>query len=117
MRVKHKALLEKDKGKFGQEYVILGWQDYIAARFLLNNDFLPQGTVLASIGVEKYLKAVLSSQGVVKRGHLDNIEIVELVKQTGVDLLEYINQEFLKFLGTVYQLRVVDQSGDARARL
>ena len=37
----------------------LGYRDYVAARFLLNNHLIIQGLTLASTAVEKYLKALI----------------------------------------------------------
>ena len=37
----------------------LAYRDYIAARFLLNNEFVIQGLTLASTAVEKYLKSII----------------------------------------------------------
>ncbi len=37
----------------------LGFRDYVAARFLINKEFIIQGLTLASTAVEKYLKAII----------------------------------------------------------
>ena len=84
-------------GKIGQGLFILGYRDYIAARFLLTHDFLFQGAMLASTAVEKYLKAVLVSQGLKARGHLDNLEIARAIEKTGVDLLQSVNKKLEAF--------------------
>ena len=39
----------------GLHLMELGYIDYIAARFLLNNDFMQQGITLSSTAVEKYI--------------------------------------------------------------
>lgn len=43
----------------GSALIDLGYRDYIASRFLLNNQFIIQGLTLASTAVEKYLKSLL----------------------------------------------------------
>ena len=48
-----------EKLSTGYSFSELGCRDYIAARFLLNNNHIVQGLTLASIAVEKYLKAII----------------------------------------------------------
>ena len=43
----------------GSSLMDLGYRDYIAARFLLNNKFIIQGLTLASTALEKYLKSLI----------------------------------------------------------
>ena len=54
-----KSITYMEKLFNGYALIDLGYRDYIAARFLLNNHFIVQGLTLASTAVEKYLKAVI----------------------------------------------------------
>ncbi|MDQ3650730.1 MAG: HEPN domain-containing protein [Acidobacteriota bacterium] len=114
---KHKTLTEDEKGKISQSFLHLGFMDYVAARFLLDHGLTIQGIVLASTCVEKYLKAVLASQGISVKKHLGEISVrkrlgdpslLDLLKKVGGDLNTTLNAEFLEYLGKVYQVRYFD---------
>jgi HEPN domain. len=88
-----------------------GYLDYIAARFLLNNDFIIQGATLASSAVEKYLKAVLVlTTGSSKKIHLDRFaELKDAFKDSSHnDLLNHLDDIFLEILGKIYRFRYYD---------
>lgn len=90
----------------------LGFNDYIAARHLLNNKFILQGVILASTAIEKYLKASLASKGKVKnemKGHLNNIKkIKNLLRECYTDFTNRIDERFLEILGKAYRTRYYD---------
>ncbi|MBA3715855.1 MAG: HEPN domain-containing protein [Pyrinomonadaceae bacterium] len=109
---KYKTLAEDEKDKISRSFLHLGFNDYVAARFLLDHGLTIQGIVLASTCVEKYLKAVLASQGISKRMHLGEPIFLDLLKKVGGDLNTTLNAEFLEYLGKVYQLRYFDQIKD-----
>jgi hypothetical protein len=97
-------------GKHARNLMILGYRDYIAARFLLNNDFLIQGITFASTAVEKYLKVLLLVAGKKRKLHLENWkEIKNLLHINGIDIFNDLDINFLKLLSKVYKLRYYDK--------
>jgi hypothetical protein len=90
----------------------LGYRDYIASRFLLNNDYILQGTVLASSAVEKYLKAGLALNGKrLNKYHLDNLgQFKSLYSQTPYHMMfDVLDPAFLDILGKAYRYRYYDE--------
>lgn len=53
------SITQTEKFLNGPTLLDLGYRDYIAARFLLNNKFIIQGLTLASTALEKYLKSLI----------------------------------------------------------
>ena len=104
-------MINEDKfDKHAQNLIILGYRDYIAARFLLNNDFLIQGITFASTAVEKYLKVLLLVTGHKRKLHLENWkEIKNLLHLNGIDIFNELDINFLKLLSKVYKLRYYDK--------
>jgi HEPN domain-containing protein len=88
----------------------LAYNDYIAARFLLNNEYVMQGLTLASSAIEKYLKIILLlSNGSVKRIHLDRFEeLKEMLNQIDYDILSYLDENFILVLSKSYKVRYYD---------
>lgn len=89
-------------------YLRLGFKDYVAARHLLLDGFLLQGTILGSTAVEKYLKAVLWALGEQPRGHLDQPRLQRHIKDCLPRMYGEFNQDFFDLLGRVYKLRYSD---------
>ncbi len=90
----------------------LGYRDYIAARFLLNNEFVIQGLTLASTAVEKYLKAIIELTCKKKERysfHLDRIEELQgLLTKNYRDITQDFDPVFLDILVKVYKIRYYD---------
>ena len=87
------------------------YDDYLASRFLLNNGFALQGATLASTAIEKYLKALLTCQGVsFSRVHLDNLVKLEAAFAATPfhAILTFFDQNFLTVITTVYSFRYLD---------
>jgi hypothetical protein len=97
---------------FTAHLLSLGYRDYIAARFLLQNEFIMQGITLASSSIEKYLKAILAMQGKGKKEmgvHMDKLDKIRaLLKATYTDVTEKIDERFLEILGKAYSIRYYD---------
>lgn len=97
---------------FTNHLLTLGYRDYIAARFLLHNEFIMQGITLASSSIEKYLKAILAMQGKGKKDmgvHMDKLDKIRtLLKTTYIDVTEKIDERFLEILGKAYSIRYYD---------
>lgn len=103
--------INKYQHSLGFSFLTLGYRDYIAARFLLNNNFIIQGVTLASTAFEKYLKAILAISGKPSSGHLNNklSEFKDLLKESYYDITEFFDDRFLKILSNVYKIRYYDK--------
>ncbi|OXG08610.1 hypothetical protein BC749_106319 [Flavobacterium araucananum] len=89
----------------------LAYRDYIAARFLLNNEFILQGLTLASTAVEKYLKSILVYHSTEKKNyryHFDNIEKLKNVLSNIYDIDASFDPVFLSILRKAYKIRYYD---------
>src|SRR5690606_25191579 len=90
----------------------LGFNDYIAARHLINNGYILQGVTLASTAVEKYLKVILVSKGKTKKDigvHLDRIDkLKQQLDECYADFTNKIDERFLEILGKAYKARYYD---------
>lgn len=89
----------------------LAYRDYIAARFLLNNEFVLQGLNLASTSVEKYLKSIIvfhSTENKNYRYHFDNIEKLKNVLSNIYDITAKFDPVFLSVLQKAYKIRYYD---------
>lgn len=86
----------------------LSWadNDYVAARRLLLDKLLVQGTSLTCTALEKYLKAVLASKGkAIPRLHDPH----RLYLETGPDPNLRLDEDFLAMLSKAYELRYPDE--------
>ena len=91
-------------------FISLGYRDYIASRFLLNNGYYFQGLTLASSAVEKYIKAVLALNEKNKKVHLDNLSnLTNILSESYFDFTIYFDKRFMDFLGKAYQIRYYDK--------
>ncbi|MEO9524668.1 hypothetical protein [Marinobacter alexandrii] len=105
----------KNPNKAGKNDVInllsLAHRDYIAARFLLLNDFYLQGLTLSATAVEKYLKVVLAiREGVFTKDHMDKLgNFKGRISRAGINLFDELDPRFLHLLQDVYKLRYYDQ--------
>lgn len=94
-----------------QQFLILGYQDYIASRFLLNNNYVIQGVTLASSAVEKYLKALLIiAGGKIRKVHLDRKEeLHSLFSNTPLrNIFDPLDDTFIHIIGRSYAFRYYD---------
>jgi hypothetical protein len=86
----------------------LAFVDYVAARLLLLNEMPLQGLILASTCVEKYLKAVLATREKMTKTHLDSQDFFGIFRSEGLGVHEYVNENFVRYLGRSYELRYVE---------
>ena len=97
----------------GSTLIDLGYRDYIAARFLLNNEFIIQGLTLASSAVEKYLKALIVFTSKEKERynyHFDNlIKLKTILAKNHQDVTEKFDPIFLSILEKAYKIRYYDK--------
>lgn len=97
----------------GYALIDLGYRDYIAARFLLNNHFIVQGLTLASTAVEKYLKAVIVFNLEEKERynyHFDRFILLKnLLAKVNNDVTEGFDPVFLAILENAFKIRYYDK--------
>lgn len=102
---------KKNKSQDSLSFLGLGHQDYLAARLLLINGLLPQGSVLAATAVEKHLKCIASIKGNRCKGHLE-MNLTNLIENQFPTLYKDLNIDFIKFLRKSYKLRYHDDKTD-----
>ena len=97
----------------GSALVDLGYRDYIAARFLLNNEFIVQGLTLASTAVEKYLKALIvftSKENENYYYHFDRFhKLKAILDKCHFDVTKKFDPVFLSILEKAFQIRYYDK--------
>lgn len=97
----------------GSALVDLGYRDYIASRFLLNNKFIIQGLTLASTAIEKYLKSLIAftSKGDEKYYyHFDNLKkLKSLLEKNYQDVTKKFDPVFLDILEKAFKIRYYDR--------
>lgn len=97
----------------GYSFADLGYRDYIAARFLLNNHLIVQGLTLASTAVEKYLKAVIAFNLQEKEWynyHFDRFEkLKNLLSKVNRDVTEEFDPLFITVLEKAFKIRYYDK--------
>jgi len=92
------------------DFLSAAYDDYLAARVLLNSGLLLQGAIFASTAIEKHLKALLAFSGNVSRGHLKTAHI-NAAKAFDPRLANELNEEFLRLLQRAYRTRYSDTLG------
>lgn len=101
-----------EKQMTASSFADLGYRDYIAARFLLNNEFIIQGTTLASTAIEKYLKALIIFTSKEEKNynyHLDNIiKLKAILEKNHYDITKNFDPVFLNILENAYKIRYYD---------
>jgi len=102
-----------EKLSTGYSFTDLGYRDYIAARFLLNNHYILQGLTLASIAVEKYLKAIIVFN-LQKREwynyHFDKFEqLKNLLNKVNSDVTKEFDPVFIAILEKAFKIRYYDK--------
>ncbi|TJY34681.1 HEPN domain-containing protein [Pontimicrobium aquaticum] len=107
-----KSITWTEKLYKGHWLMDLGYRDYIAARFLLNNHLIIQGLTLASTSVEKYLKAIIVfnlKDNERYHYHLDRFEeLKNLLSKVGSDITEEFDAVFLEILQNSFKIRYYD---------
>lgn len=102
-----------ERQSIGSSLVDLGYRDYIAARFLLNNEFIVQGLTLASTAVEKYLKAliVFTSKGKERYNyHFDRLSKLKAILDKNYhDVTKKFDPVFVSILEKAYKIRYYDK--------
>ncbi len=108
-----KSITYMEKLFNGYALIDLGYRDYIAARFLLNNHFIVQGLTLASTAVEKYLKAVIVFNLEEKQRynyHFDKFRLLKnLLAKVNNDVTEGFDPVFLAILENAFKIRYYDK--------
>lgn len=110
-----KTRVHSDKENKALGLLRTAYNDYIAARVLLNKGYTLQGMILASTAVEKYLKmGVCAKTGEITAVHMDKFDAL---KQEVIDigyevLFQKIDPLFFDLLSKVYPLRYYDNVKD-----
>ena len=102
---------EEDRINLTLGLIRTAYNDYIAARVLLNKNYTLQGIILASTALEKYFKAlIVYHSSKIRRIHFDNFkEIKEAVEEIGYGvLIDKIDPLFIEILSNAYPLRYYD---------
>lgn len=100
--------MEKDKMNLVLGLLRTAYNDYIAARVLLNRDYTLQGVILASTAIEKYLKTVIAMQtGKVSYVHMDRFDVLkaEFMRTEYGILFDLVDKQFLNILTKGYRYR------------
>lgn len=109
-----KQEISNEKYKQVSAFYTMAYDDYIASRFLLNNDYILQGAILASTSIEKYFKGLLLACKPeitkVPKVHLDRIENLksQFSKTMHEDIFNLFDVKFLEELSIVYKFRYYD---------
>jgi hypothetical protein len=101
-----------EKCSISASLIDLAYRDYIAARFLLNNELVIQGLTLASTAVEKYLKSIIVFHSIEKINyyyHFDNLEKLKNALLNIYDITETFDPVFLAILEKAYKIRYYDK--------
>lgn len=81
------------------------YDDYLAARTLLNHNLILQGCILANTSIEKYFKAILTFKGdTVKHTH-SIVGMLPSIKSFDPKLHSKLNLEFIQLVDKCYTLR------------
>lgn len=109
----NKSITYMEKLSSGYALMDLWYRDYIAARFLLNKNFIVQGLTLASIAVEKYLKAVIVFNLKDRERynyHFDRFRLLKnLLSKVNSDVTEEFDPVFLAILENAFKIRYYDK--------
>lgn len=93
-------------------FMTMAYDDYITARFLINNNFILQGAVLSSTSFEKYFKALLQAlfPSQPPRVHLDRLSELKakLINTEFEDIFNLLDKTFVEELSTIYKFRYYD---------
>lgn len=102
-----------EKLSTGYSFTELGYRDYIAARFLLNNHYIVQGLTLASIAVEKYLKAIIVFNLQEREWynyHFDKFEkLKKMLTKVNSDVTQEFDPVFIAILEKAFKIRYYDK--------
>ncbi|PWB27299.1 hypothetical protein [Flavobacterium sp. HTF] len=108
-----KSITFMEKLSTGYSFTELGYRDYIAARFLLNNHYIVQGLTLASIAVEKYLKAIIVFNLQEREWynyHFDKFEqLKNLLVKVNSDVTQKFDPVFVAILEKAFKIRYYDK--------
>lgn len=108
-----KSITFMEKLSTGYSFTELGYRDYIAARFLLNNHYIVQGLTLASVAVEKYLKAIIVFNLQEKEWynyHFDRFEkLKNLLSKVNNDVTQEFDPVFVAILKKAFKIRYYDK--------
>ncbi|MFV8391908.1 HEPN domain-containing protein [Flavobacterium sp. LB2P6] len=92
------------------------YDDYLAARTLLNHNLILQGTILATTSIEKYFKAILTFKGDTLKHSHSLKKLLPSIKNFDSTLYNKLDIAFLELIDRSYNLRYID-SAPARFKI
>ena len=101
-------------GKIISSVLSLALEDYIDARLLIRQDRLLNGGHLSALAVEKLLKGLILAYDMQpKHVHLDKVDkLINQVSKTIPNIQNYINVDFLHYLGRIFSMRYFPEQND-----
>ena len=111
MNDNYKLQLTIEASKKIKNLMVSAYDDYIAARVLLNKGYIIQGATLSSLAIEKYFKASLTGFGISYRKiHMDRLSDIKTLftNTTHEDLFTILDDVFLQLLQRAYKFRYYD---------
>lgn len=101
-------------GKILSSVLSLALEDYIDARLLIRQDRLLNGGHLSALAVKKLLKGLILAYDMQpKHVHLDKVDIlINQVSKTIPNIQNYINVDFLHYLGRIFSMRYFPEQND-----
>lgn len=96
-----------ERAKLVRLFIADSMDDYLAARTTILAGLPKQAAVLGSTSIEKAFKALLAFNGNHSRGHLKKAHW-NAARNFDKELLDYINEDFLKLNQKAYKLRYTD---------
>ena len=87
-----------------------GYDDYLAARILINHNLLLQGVFMANTAIEKHLKAILIYKGDNFKFTHKTTALLEEIKEFDDKLYQQFDIPYLALIEQCYQLRYIDSA-------
>jgi HEPN domain-containing protein len=88
-------------------FLMNAYDDYIAARPLLNHNLILQGTILSTTSIEKYFKAILTFKGDTPKHTHSLTKLLPSIKSFDRTLYDKLDISFLELIDTSYNLRYI----------
>jgi HEPN domain-containing protein len=103
--------MDSNRTNLALGYLRTAYNDYIAARVLLNRGYTLQGAMLSSTAIEKYFKAgICLATGEILKVHMDRFEVIknQVIEMGYGILIEKIDSIFFDLLSKAYIVRYYD---------
>lgn len=91
-------------------FLMNAYDDYLAARTLLNHNLILQGTILATTSIEKYFKAILTFKGDTLKHTHSLKKLLPSIKSFDRTLYDKLDIAFLELIDKSYNLRYIESA-------